>query len=175
VLRIPKVVEALLLWRRFPTQIEADLRIHCHGLRIADWHQGRMSSRELLVLVHGLPDTSKYKEAAQRTLRVVLYCGEGEHKGKLFLTPAIGKPSRDVVTIAEYIDWTFEQKLLARNAREVASMRNDGRDTQPDLTGLIEPLQQILLDRERRIEEQKRTGVQRHIHAGLYATTKGGE
>lgn len=37
------------MWRLFPRQIASDLR-RFFGIRIADWHQGRMSSHELLEL-----------------------------------------------------------------------------------------------------------------------------
>lgn len=58
-------------WLRFPTEIAADLRIHCHGLEIADWHYGTrdprgwlvISSRRLLELIDNLPDRSAFKLA----------------------------------------------------------------------------------------------------------------
>lgn len=42
-------MEALAFWRLYPRQIASDLRRFWH-LRIADWHQGRLSSFELLEL-----------------------------------------------------------------------------------------------------------------------------
>lgn len=39
-----------MVWRRWPRQIASDLRRFFHGVSIADWHQGRMSSYELLEL-----------------------------------------------------------------------------------------------------------------------------
>ena len=58
----PKVPLAIEVWKRYAGEIEADLlKI---GTDIADWHQGRMSSRRLLVLLeHGLPDESAFKTA----------------------------------------------------------------------------------------------------------------
>lgn len=47
--------------RLYPTEIEAGLRAHYPGCTIGDWWQGRMSSRELLVLLRHLPDDSAYK------------------------------------------------------------------------------------------------------------------
>ncbi len=44
--------------RQFPREIEADLLFR--GIDIADWHQGRMSSRRLLVLIDALPDDSAF-------------------------------------------------------------------------------------------------------------------
>ena len=44
--------------RQFPREIEADLLFR--GIDIADWHQGRMSSRRLLCLLDALPDDTAY-------------------------------------------------------------------------------------------------------------------
>ena len=41
---------ALEFWSRFPLEIEYDL-VHEHNRHIREWHQGQMSSRELLVLI----------------------------------------------------------------------------------------------------------------------------
>lgn len=120
-----------------------------------------MSSRELLALLNGLPDESKFKEATQRTFRVI------ERKGKLMLTPALGTPPRDVEVIGEYVDWPFGQKLLARNTAEIASMRADGHDYEPDMTGLREPLQKILADHENSREAKRIARARAHIDAGL--------
>lgn len=51
-------MEAVVYMRQFPNQIEADLLFR--GIDIADWHQGRMSSRRLLCLIDALPDDSAY-------------------------------------------------------------------------------------------------------------------
>lgn len=122
-----------------------------------------MSSRELLVLLDGLPDTAKYKESTERTFRVVQ-----DDKGQLFMHPAIGPPPKDMVVITEYVDWTHDRKLLARNTSEIASMRADGRDYQPDLTGLIEPLTQILDDRQREEQYRFTTRAENFIRDGLH-------
>lgn len=45
----PKVPIAVDIWKRYAGQIEADLLRQ--GVDIADWHQGTMSSRRLLVLL----------------------------------------------------------------------------------------------------------------------------
>lgn len=63
------MLAAVYLWKRYPTQIEADLAFR--GIDIADWHQntrderGRMvlSSRRLLGLLEHLPDTGAFKMA----------------------------------------------------------------------------------------------------------------
>lgn len=126
-----------------------------------------MSSRELLVLLRELPETSRFKEATQRTFRVV-EAVRGDHKGKLFLTPALGRMGPDVKLVAEFVDWTYDRKLLARNTRELAALRNDGRDSQPDFTGLLEPLQQILADRAKRKRDEMRARGESFIRSGLY-------
>lgn len=53
---------AVELWARYPTEIEADLS-HRHGRHIREWHQGQMSSRELLALVLYSDDDSEYQKA----------------------------------------------------------------------------------------------------------------
>ena len=51
--------------RLWPTEIEADLSRY-HRRSIGDWWQGRMSSRELLVLLRHLPEDSAYKTESER-------------------------------------------------------------------------------------------------------------
>jgi hypothetical protein len=55
-------MEAVSIWLLAPTAIEADFRFR--GLRIADWLTGKMSSREFLVLLRHLEDTSAFKTLA---------------------------------------------------------------------------------------------------------------
>jgi hypothetical protein len=57
------VLEVLPSWIAFPRQIESGLRAHFHGANIGQWHRGEMSSRELLVLLDGMPEESEYKRA----------------------------------------------------------------------------------------------------------------
>ncbi|AEN79876.1 tail assembly chaperone [Mycobacterium phage PhancyPhin] len=45
-----KVMQAFAFWRMAPRQIASDLRRFFPGCHIRDWHQGRMSSYELLEL-----------------------------------------------------------------------------------------------------------------------------
>lgn len=154
------------MWRQFPTLIESELSLH-YRRSVAEWHCGTMSSRELLVLLNGMPSESKWKERTERTYRVVEHL-EGPDKGKLFLQPALGKPEPDVEIIAEFVDWPFDRKLLARNTSEIASMRADGRDYEPDMTGLIEPLSKILADHENQREAKRIARARKHIDAGLF-------
>lgn len=49
--------------RQFPREIEADLL--CRGIDIHDWHQGKMSSRRLLILIDKIdsdPDSMYSRE-----------------------------------------------------------------------------------------------------------------
>ncbi|UXA09613.1 hypothetical protein KXD96_28020 (plasmid) [Mycobacterium sp. SMC-2] len=128
-----------------------------------------MSSRELLELLDGLPEASKFKEASERTFRVAEYRGERtDLKGKLLQMPAVGPAPKDVVVVAEYVDWTYDRKLAARNVRELVALRNDGRGSQVDFAGLLEPLDMVLLERQRKAEAEIQARGQQHILAGLY-------
>ncbi|MCV7232761.1 MULTISPECIES: hypothetical protein [Mycobacterium] len=124
-----------------------------------------MSSRELLALLDELPETSKFKEASERTFRLV---EEISGKQRLLLIPAAGRPPKDVKVVATYVDWTFDRKLLARNTRELASLRADRGGPQPNIAELLEPLDAILLERKAKAEEQLRERAKSHIHSGLY-------
>ena len=170
------MVEACRIWRLFPAQIESDLALH-YGRSIGEWHRRdfTMSSRELLVLLDGLPETSKFKEASERTFWLAEFTGEGELKGKLLQVLAVGDPPTDVKVITTYVDWTFDRKLLARNAREVATQRADGNGYYPDLTGLTEPTQEVLQAHQQAQDDKMRDRMADHIRAGLYGNTKGGE
>ena len=59
---------AIAVWRQHPVEIEASLLAE-YGAKgdIADWHNGRMTSRRLLNLIRCLPDTSKYQRACSAT------------------------------------------------------------------------------------------------------------
>lgn len=162
------MLEAIKLWRLFPTQIASDLQAH-YGRHIREWHQGGMSSRELLELLAGLPETSTFKEASERTFRVVEYRGpDPALKDQLLLMPGYGKPPKDVAVVAEYVDWTLDRKIAARNVRELVMLRNDGRGTTPDLAGLYEPLEEVLAQRERQKRADLVAKARSHVHQGVY-------
>lgn len=55
---------ALWIWRQFPRQIASDLS-QFHHRRIAEWHDGTMSSYEFLELVDLLPDRGAFKTASR--------------------------------------------------------------------------------------------------------------
>jgi hypothetical protein len=160
------VVEAILVWRQFPTQIESDLQIYCKR-KIVEWHRRSLSSRELLVLLAGLPDVSKYKEASERTYRVVEYTGEGELKGKLILTPAIGPQLPETELVEEFVDWTFDQKLMARTVRELCVANG-----YTDFSGVTEPLTLVQQKHAANKAAKLQAKAENFIHAGLYGMEK---
>lgn len=61
------MTEAIEAWSRYPEQIEAGIP-HYPGRHIREWHQGQMSSRELLVLLKGLPADSWFKTTVRTDL-----------------------------------------------------------------------------------------------------------
>ena len=71
----PKVLEALWLWRQFPRQIASDLS-RFHRRRIAEWHQGAMSSYELLELLEFMPEEGALGKAVR--------CGEFSESQKVW-------------------------------------------------------------------------------------------
>lgn len=64
-MRTPKVWEVLARIRLWPREIEADLHRY-YRLDVADWHDGALTSRKLLVLLDQLPDESRFKTEFER-------------------------------------------------------------------------------------------------------------
>ncbi|OMC35497.1 hypothetical protein A5742_12570 [Mycolicibacterium fortuitum] len=64
------MTEAIEAWSRYPEQIEAGIP-HYPGRHIREWHQGQMSSRELLVLLKGLPADSWFKTSVHADLALM--------------------------------------------------------------------------------------------------------
>ncbi len=56
--------EALWIWRQYPRQIASDLSQY-HHRRIKEWHDGSMSSYELLELLEFMPERGAFKTAAR--------------------------------------------------------------------------------------------------------------
>lgn len=123
--------EALKLLRLYPTQIESGLLLFTpHD--IGQWYRGELSSRKLLVILEELPETSLFKIARDRTYRIV------RHEGELKTYTPHGVLPDDVELLAEdVVDWTKDQHVQARIARELA-VANQGSDA--DFTGLVPPL-----------------------------------
>jgi hypothetical protein len=130
-----------------------------------------MSSRELLALIEELPEKSKFREIYERTFRLV------EHGGKLKLFPAVGRIPDDAVMVARYVDWTHEHKVQARMVQELAYLRVvNGDKLEPDMTGLLAPLEEILRRRAAERKANQLATVKSTIRAGLYARVpKGGD
>ncbi|AKF14375.1 tail assembly chaperone [Mycobacterium phage Phayonce] len=59
----PKVDQAVELIKLYPKQIESAIPAAYPGRHIREWHQGLMSSRELIVLLEGLAPDSWFKTA----------------------------------------------------------------------------------------------------------------
>jgi len=170
------VLEAIRTWRLFPTQIESGLAMYSPR-RIAEWLKPdfTLSSRELLVLLDELPDTSKFKEKLERGRRLVEYIGYDPsiEQGSLILMPAHGRLPQDVRVVEEYVDWTLDRKLAARNVRELIAARSYAEGFKADFTHLEEPLRELLNARE----HNKRSGLlakaREHARRGLYAHERG--
>jgi hypothetical protein len=58
------VREALWIWRQYPREIASDLSQY-HHRRIKEWHDGSMSSYELLELLEFMPERGAFKTAAR--------------------------------------------------------------------------------------------------------------
>lgn len=56
------MLQALWLWRQYPKQIASDLS-QFHHRRITEWHDGTMSSYEMLELLEFMPDKGAFKTA----------------------------------------------------------------------------------------------------------------
>lgn len=59
-----KVLEAHWVWRQYPRQIASDLSQY-HHRHIKEWHDGTMSSYELLELLEFMPERGSFKSAAR--------------------------------------------------------------------------------------------------------------
>lgn len=57
-------MEAHWLWRQYPRQIASDLSQY-HHRRIKEWHDGAMSSYELLELLEFMPERGAFKTAVR--------------------------------------------------------------------------------------------------------------
>lgn len=145
--------------------------------RIAEWLKPdfTLSSRELLVLLDELPATSKFKEAYERGRRLVEYIGDDPSlpKGSLLLMPSYGRLPRDVKVVAEYIDWTLDQKLAARTVRELVAARSFAEGFKADFTHLEEPLHEAIAARERKKRSDLVAKARAHVARGAYAYERG--
>jgi hypothetical protein len=112
---------AQTLWRQYPGEIASDLSQY-HRRRIADWHDGTMSSYELLELCEHLPERGALKTAARggewsqeeqaiyqianelAVLRAaqVPQVDSGEYGSRLFLSPAkLSELAQEAAEVAE--------------------------------------------------------------------------
>lgn len=175
------MLAALSIWRLFPRQIEAGLSRY-HHRRIDEWLRDdfTMSSRELLALIEEFPEDSELVKASSRTYRVA------EVDGKLMLFAAVKLDERGLMErvelpegaklIAEFVDWTHDRKIAARQTRELAIMRMEqsNGDYDVDMSGLDEPLRVILDDIEKRKKAENVRGA-RSLFRQRVLGQKGGD
>lgn len=151
--------------------------MYYQGLRIAEWLKPdfTLSSRELLVLLAELPESSKFKEASERGRRIVEYVGDDPdlEKGSLLLMPGYGRLPADVKVIEEYVDWTLDRKLAARQLREMIAARSYAEGFTADYTHLEEPLRETMMARERKKRSDLIAKAREHARRGLYAHERG--
>lgn len=140
-----------------------------------------MSSADLLALIQEFPEESELVKSCARTYRVAdqdgaytVYSAVKLDGDGLFEPVEIPEGAK---VIAEFLDWTHDQKIAARHARELAVFRCESRggDYEPDLTGLKEPLRQILDGIVRRNKNENIEGGKSLIRGGLFGKKKGGD
>jgi hypothetical protein len=134
-----------------------------------------MSSRELLVLLEELPETSLFKIARDRTYRVVKYIGSEPLRaddGKITTEPGDIKlfipygalPDNFVLLAEKVVDWTKAEHVQARIARELM-VANYG--SKADFTDLIPPLHEWT-ESEIEVSDDEYDAVQAAIDAQLH-------
>lgn len=134
----PKVPLAIEVWRSYAAEIEADLlKI---GTDIADWHQGRMSSRRLLVLLeHGLPDESAFKTALRG-----------------------GRQSRGQRVLEEQLN----EQMRLRAAYEFIASRGEVEWNAADYAW-VDPVDAVELEKQRAVEEAERERAQDDFESSI--------
>jgi hypothetical protein len=135
------VLEAISLWRHFPTQIESDLKAYYPGCNIGQWHRGEMSSRELIVLIADLPDRSRFKGAVR------------------------GRPYD-----LDY-DWAPEEYRAAAVARQQAPLNKDGdlTVTRKVYEAYFSPMERKILEARQQAESEMVARGRNHVRRGLFA------
>lgn len=152
------MLDALKIWRLYPTQIESGLSLFTRH-DIGEWFRGELSSRKLLVLLEELPEKSRFKEARDRTYRLV------KHEGELKAFTPYGTLPDGVELVADnVVDWTQAEHVWARIARESA-VGNYGADA--DFTGLIPPLDKWSTDEQIAVDDDHFRAISNSIEAQL--------
>lgn len=137
---------AIGLWKWFPRQIRADLRQYYH-LDIRQWHRGEMDSAELIDLVDGLPEASRYKGA----LRGYPY-GVG-------------------------YEWSPEEYRQAAVARQMAPLDDNGDMSVPRklYEAYFSPVERLVMEARQKAAAVNIAGAKRVMNSGLYRNVKGGD
>lgn len=122
-------------------------------------------------MLNEFPEHSKFKERLERGRRVVEYIGYDPEieQGSLFLKPAYGRLPQDVRVVEEYVDWTLDRKLLARQVRELIAARSHAEGFTPDFTHIEEPIQEFMAARERQKKSELVAAARAHVRRGAFA------
>lgn len=136
------MLRAIGLWKRFPATIRADLQLY-YGRHIREWLRPcfAMSSGELIDLLYGMPETSKYKGALR------------------------GYPFG-----IDY-EWCQEEYRSAALVRQLAPLDESGDMplTRPLYTAYFSPLERQAIEAQRNAAQVQKAIGRAHILSGLYA------
>jgi hypothetical protein len=130
---------AMPLVASFPHQIEADLQ-SVYGRRIAEWHRGDMSSRELLALLENLPERSSYKGAVRGAAFGVDY------------------------------EWSAEEYREAALARQLAPIDGENGDMQVSqmlYESYFSPVERAVIEMKQATDAHRAEKARRYIFKGL--------
>ncbi|TDH48893.1 hypothetical protein E2F47_22265 [Mycobacterium eburneum] len=123
--------------------IESDLALHYNGRSIGEWHRGEMSSRELLVLLSGLPERSRFKGAMRGLPHDVPY------------------------------QWCYEEFLQARLVKELVAQRlGSSCDYDKDFYELLDPVERKRVDASRQTKDAQRRAAHTGYRSVLAAQMK---
>lgn len=171
--------EAQEIWRKLPRQIASDLR-QFFATHIRDWHQGKMSSRELLELfgawIKATPDTGDVDPESR-----VLVRESGELSWRRYGDLAL-KGTREII-----IDWAPDngavdktvrdggynrvESMIAGTHNEIAWLRahfvvaNGGKDYEPHQ--LIDPRHEKLRGEELKAKAEFEKELDEDMFGGI--------
>lgn len=133
---------AIALWRQFPRKIRADLQLH-YGRRISEWLRPNftMSSSELLDLLDGLPETSKYKGALRGFRHGVDY------------------------------EWAPEEYRAAAVARQLAPLDNKDGDLSVSVMlyeSYFSPVERAILETQQKVASDRIAKARAKVRRDLY-------
>lgn len=145
-------MQALTFWKNLPRQIASDLRRFFPGCHIRDWHQGRMSSFELMELFGVVIEDDPERE--ERTIRVEYAPENG----------AVDKALRDN-------GYSLLEQMVAQTHNELVRFRRDWRmrygakDYEPFL--FVDPRVAEEREKARREQEELQLEVEMELAANV--------